>query len=358
MSNTKIIRTVLTISVVLNIVLLCASFNLYQQQGDKLETAETEVQDQESLDVKIAKIIISRRALEKARYEAKESMKEVTTLKENSTAVEQSVLSFVGKPISSINNNSPIGYVEVRYVAYSYYTTSRIARFSFKIKVKELKGVTKNADLVGAKIPLGYRIRGPTLYSVKCNNNLNKHNPILTMENIKKIKFSKRQKERLKVVAEHLFDFKHVKVEGDNLVLSDFHPLSPAGILSSQAVKIPLFEVIMTEFPRRLSIYAYGNDSFTPLYMTGLIYLLSVNPSAIADWVFKKFEKIKRKGPYSEKEAALYAVSSLLDEEEKEENSKFISMNKRVRRMSSTRKKGISYEGLKESLGEAYIGSL
>lgn len=354
MTNLKIIRATLTMLAVFALGYFYGLNSSYQDQEDKLTTADT-VQSEESLDFKIAKIIITRRTLEKARYEAEATVYGIELSKDN-TRTRLLAYNFVEKPNSK---SQPTYYlVLLREVTDLTSITHRVSKFRFSCKITAKNQINTNESvqkpIEKAQIPLGYTIRGPTFSNMNTNGETVKIiNPYNQMKNnIARCKFSREQKEKVKVVAKALSNYKYVRLNGDNLVFSDFRKVSPTNLLvPSMTTEIPIFEFIMTNFPSMMSLYAYGNESFVPLYMTSLVYLLSIHPPAIADWVYEKYKSINSKKAYSRRETALYAVSSLLEEEEKEENSDGVILSSRMRRMSSRNKtRELTYEDLKDQL--------
>jgi len=307
------------------IVMSCASFytlySFYKNNNDKLESAEN-IQGQESLDAKILKIIYFNRALELAK--STECIEEVEV--DNTNYRRESVESFIGKSIPSNNSITVSNLLIYRKETLVIYAGNSKTQFFYKTLTESYKGaINVYKPLIQVPEYLGYSIRGPTRAAI--NKTANK--PDNQLNTMKKCEFSKEQKKKVERVAKVLFDYKYIYIEGNNLVFSQFRKSSLVSLLApNEATKVPIFELIVNEIPKKLSTFAYGNQSFAPLYMAGIVYLLNMHPPAIADYVYHKFIRISNN--YNPQATARSAIKNIIDEEEKVNNSSIL-MSKRAR---------------------------
>lgn len=142
---------------------------------------------------------------------------------------------------------------------------------------------------------------------------------------MRRVKFTKEQRRKVERVAKALIPgFRYVEADGDYIRFGHFKKRSlSSALMSDTTVKIPIFELLFTEFPNRLSVYKCGNKTFASLYLVGVMYLLGIDPSSIADYFYEKFQSIEK--PYTAREQALRSISFILEEEDRMEHGNQIA---------------------------------
>jgi len=134
---------------------------------------------------------------------------------------------------------------------------------------------------------------------------------------MKRIKLTNNQKSNLKRMLDRLFpEFKYISIEKDNTVR--FSGIKKNSIKNGIAtllnientVKIPVFELLITQFPQRLSILKSGNKSFAAIFLIHAMYMVNIDPNGIVDYFIETFDSIKNP----------YRINDIIEEVIKEAN--------------------------------------
>lgn len=343
MEGIKMIRNFLIILGVLAVVINYSFIQYHSSLKDNLDSAEEVTQERESLDDLVSNIILTRKLLGTANTEIKKNLNSITTVKDNTMYTPSNERVYtVEKSFSYLSVNHQNASNEVL----------RSSKMALKVRekfiiyrrsantIKPFSTTNKrsiNFSLIvqtGAVERPGYYIRGPTRQYRASTGIANK--PI-TNDFMKPIIFSKKQKERIAIVAKYLFPgYRYISTDGNSLRFSQFKKGSFSSFLVPDVTtKIPIFELLFNEFPKRLSIYKCGNSSFAPLYMVGMLYVLSINPSSIADYIYEKFQSIE---PYKARDQALKSIKTIIQEESDEEHFTGIRINERSKKLGEIHK--------------------
>src|SRR6056297_2207007 len=115
-----------------------------------------------------------------------------------------------------------------------------------------------------------------------------------------KTNFSEEQKFKALEMAKVLFpEYKSVTLVGSSIRFSSLKKNSVKDLMSKafglqHQVIVPIFELVLLNFPERISLRKAGNKTFAPLYLVQITYIMSINPSAIVDHLYDKIEEIKQ----------------------------------------------------------------
>lgn len=317
MDINKVVRATLLILLIPAFIINYSLFLYYHSDSDKSGLTENKIQDLKPLDREIYLIIVKKRLFDQISADIEENTqgleaigdvtrhKIITNYCDNSNishSVEKLAIVKSNKPIVPTSNLSYVLNNNNEYVAFI-----RCVNFSYK-------SYDTQASVTKFMLP---RIRGPT----------NKKRAFIlnatTITNfMQRVKFSREQKAKVLTVCRKLFpQYSYISIKGESVKFSPVKPGSlKAMLVPSVAVSVPIFDLILTEFPKRLSIYKCGNSSFIPLYLSSLVYFMSINPSTIADYFYEKTQDIQ--SPYKPHEYALSQISSVLMEERSAEQNK------------------------------------
>lgn len=124
------------------------------------------------------------------------------------------------------------------------------------------------------------------------------------------------QKRKALELAKTLFpEYSSITIEGEYFRFAPFRKNTLSSVLLPKQVhKIHIFEAFMRILPSRLSKYAYGNESFIPLYLANMVYILTIDPQAIVDYLWQKYKSIR--SPYNSRWEALQIVEQSIREED------------------------------------------
>jgi len=156
---------------------------------------------------------------------------------------------------------------------------------------------------------------------------------------MKKVAFTKEQKRKVLEMAKALFpEYKHIDLKSDQIRFGFTKKGSISSMLTSDAHSyIPIFELVTVHFPRRMSKYKAGNESFAVLYSVGLIYLTNIEPTSIVDYFYEKYKEIKV--PYNAKQYAVQGIHELVGIEDDYENKRTFRAGTLLNKMNENVKK-------------------
>ena len=100
---------------------------------------------------------------------------------------------------------------------------------------------------------------------------------------------------------------------------------------------MPIFELVTVHFPKRMSKYKSGNESFAVLYSVGLIYLINIEPSSIVDYFYQKYKEIEI--PYNAKQYAVKGIHELVSIEDEVENKRTFKAGTLLNKLNENIKK-------------------
>ena len=168
---------------------------------------------------------------------------------------------------------------------------------------------------------------------------------------MKKVQFTEEQKERIAIVAKHLFpEYKHVKVVKDYVRFGHTKKGSIGSFITSDAhIYVPIFELLYTKFPKALSMYKAGNESFAIIYSVGMMWLSSIDPAGISDYFYEKFKEIKV--PYDKRKDLQNSIEQLKQYEDEYENHRTFRVGTILRNLNEKmeeKQKRISHKTLIE----------
>jgi len=139
---------------------------------------------------------------------------------------------------------------------------------------------------------------------------------------MEKVTFREEQKRKVLEMARSLFpEYKHIDLKNDKIRFGFTKKGSISSAFSPQTYGyVPIFELVTIHFPKRMSKYKAGNESFAVLYSVGLIYLINIEPTSIVDYFYEKFKEIKV--PYNAKQYAIQGIHELVGIEDDYENKR------------------------------------
>lgn len=144
---------------------------------------------------------------------------------------------------------------------------------------------------------------------------------------MKKLKLTDRQRTLLYIMCTQLFpEFKYIFLEKDNVRFSGLRKNSIKNGIASlfniqNTVKIPIFELLITKFPERLSIRKSGNKSFATIYLIHAMYMINIDTDGIIDYFYNVFDSIKK--PFNVKKQIADAIKEARYYDEREYDPEF-----------------------------------
>lgn len=139
------------------------------------------------------------------------------------------------------------------------------------------------------------------------------------------VKFNKFQKSNALSMCRNLFpEFKYIFIRDECLVFSNNNRFKEnmVGIFNVKTdIKIPIFELFMTEVPKRLSLLKANNLSFVSLYIAHLSYLINIDKASIVNYLYNVYVKSPNKS--FEKNTNAY-IDSLINRAMDYEDNKYM----------------------------------